>query len=167
MSFFKNKHVITAMIMAPILAIASYYLVDLAVKEVPHKAVAGGAYKLVAKSNCRYSSGKCDLENGDFKSTVRVLQNAQQQIISLRSDNALQMARVGFVSGDGTEYAPIQLTASDAAGKEWQSVINVVTDESTLMRVALSANGAHYYTETNMAFSDYQTSFNQDFRKQK
>lgn len=166
MSFFKNKHVITAMIVAPVLAIASYYLVDLAVKEVPQKAVAGNAYKLIAKSNCRFSSGVCDLENGDFKSSIKINNDADQQTLVLTSANALQNASVGFVTGTGAELGPIKLVASDNTGKRWSSVIDVLADETTLMRVALSANDAHYFSETMMAFSNYKTSFNQDFRKQ-
>lgn len=166
MSFFKNKHVITAMIVAPILAIASYYLVDLAVKEQPQKAKAGAAYKLIAKSNCRFSSGACDLENGDFKSTVKVTVDDGKQTLTLTSVNVLQNASVGFVTGSGNELGPIALTASDASGKHWTTAIEVLADETTSMRVALSANDAHYYSETTMGFSNYQTSFKQDFRKQ-
>jgi len=88
MSFFKNKHVITAMIVAPILAIVSYYAVDLMVKEQPKAAVEGQAYKLIAKSNCRYSSGACDLVNGDFKSTVTVAQGAGFNTLQITSVNA-------------------------------------------------------------------------------
>ena len=166
MSFFKNKHVITAMIVAPILAVASYYLVDMAVKEKPQKAKAGVAYELIAKSNCRFSSGACDLENGDFKSTVKVSVDNGKQILTLSSVNALQNASVGFVTDSGTEVGPIKLTASDTSGKHWTTSINVLADETTSMRVALSANDAHYFSETTMGFSNYETSFKQDFRKQ-
>jgi len=37
MSFFKNKHIVTAMITTPILAMLGYYLTDLVVKEQPHE----------------------------------------------------------------------------------------------------------------------------------
>ena len=166
MSFFKNKHVITAMIVAPILAIGTYFLVDLAVKEPPHKALAGAAYKLIAKSNCRFSSGACDLENGDFKSTITINYDNGEQTLVLTSVNALQQASVGFVTSAGIEIAPITLTASDTSGKQWASVVDVVADETTIMRLALRAFDAHYYAETTMGFSHYKTSFKHDFRKQ-
>lgn len=167
MSFFKNKHVIIAMIVAPILAIGTYYLVDLAVKEPPQKAQAGAAYKLIAKSNCRFSSGACDLENGEFKSTVTIENKNGEKTLLLTSVNALQKATVGFVMGTGIEKGPIALMASDETGKHWACAISVLTDETTIMRVALSANDAHYYSETTMGFSNYQTSFKHDFRKHK
>jgi hypothetical protein len=166
MSIFKNKHVIMAMIMAPILAIASYYLVDLAVKEQPQKALEGNTYKLIAKSNCRFSSGRCDLENGSFKSTVRISYDNGQQLLRLSSVNELQAVNVGFVTSDGTESGPYKLTSNDDAGTQWSTEFNELADTSTLLRVALTANDAHYYSETFMGFSDYKTSFSKDFRKQ-
>lgn len=164
MSFFKNKHVITAIIVAPVLAIASYFLVDLAVKEQPLKAVAGNAYKLLANSNCRFNSGKCDLENGSFKSTLRVSEQDGKQVLSLISDHGLQTASVGFVFGDGTETGPFEMTAQ--GNNEWVTNFTAPADVNTVLRVALAANGAHYYSETTMGFSKYQTSFSKDFRNE-
>ncbi|MFK7793965.1 MAG: hypothetical protein AB8B89_01325 [Gammaproteobacteria bacterium] len=165
MSFFKNKHVVTAIIVAPILAIASYYLVDLAVKEQPRKAVEGQAYKLIAKSNCRFSSGACDLENGNFKSTITIATFDGKQTLLLNANNSLQQATVGFVTSNGHESGPFELTASDATNKQWFTEFSVPADSSTTLRVALSANDVHYFSETGMGFSAYETSFNKDFRK--
>lgn len=166
MSFFKNKHVITAMIVAPVLAIASYYLVDLAVKEQPQQAVEGQAYKLLAKSNCRFSSGACDLENGNFKSTVRVSQNDTGQMLTLDANNALQNVSVGFVTSDGHESGPFALNQANESGMQWSTEFVVPADTTTTMRIALTANNAHYFSETTMGFSTYETSFDRDFRKQ-
>ena len=68
---FKNKHVVIAMLVAPVLAIMAWFAVDYFVGERPHAATPGSAYTLVAKSNCRYASGQCDLENADFKLRIR------------------------------------------------------------------------------------------------
>ena len=155
-----------AMIMAPILAIASYYLVDLAVKEQPQKAVEGNTYKLIAKSNCRFSSGRCDLENGSFKSTVRIIKDNGQQLLSLTSTHQLQTVSIGFVTSDGSESGPYKMESNDDRGTQWTTQFKVLADASTLLRVALTANDAHYYSETTMGFSDYQTSFSKDFRTQ-
>jgi hypothetical protein len=62
--FFKNKHVITSMIVAPILAIISYFTVDYYVAEVPHKAKQGQSYKMLVKPNCRWASGACVIDCG-------------------------------------------------------------------------------------------------------
>jgi len=166
MSFFKNKHVITAMIVAPILAVLSYYAVDLMVKEQPRAAVEGQAYELVAKSNCRYSSGECDLVNGDFKSTITVQKGAAENSLQLKSVHALDAVTVGFVSEDGGERGPVKLTPSDDTRMIWKANFKEPADASTLLRVVLNANATNYYSETTMGFSNYETSFERDFRKQ-
>ena len=153
------------MIVAPILSVLSYFLVDLVVKEQPQKAIAGNAYKLIAKSNCRFSSGSCDLENGTFKSSLRVTETQGLYTLHLDTQNALENANIGFVTVDGDEVGPFKLTAQDSEGNAWATQINVPVDEHTILRVALVAAGAHYYAETTMGFSNYQTSFNRDFRK--
>lgn len=165
MTFFTNKHVITAMIVAPILSVLAYFLVDLAVKEQPQKAVAGNAYKLIAKSNCRFSSGSCDLVNGSFKSTLRVTQEQGVKTLHLMSENPLQNASVGFVTSSDGETGPFDFVAKVNDGNAWTTELNVPADEYTILRVVLVANGAHYYAETTMGFSNYETSFSRDFRK--
>ena len=165
MTFFKNKHVITAMIVAPILAIGSYYAVDLIVKETPTVAVAGQAHPLISKSNCRYTSGKCDLVNAEFISSLTVSQVGADQRLILTSNNPLQGAQAGFVTADGNESEPVVLTPDDARGLEWSMPLTVSADAETTVRLALIANQAHYYAETTMGFSAYETSFNKDFRK--
>ncbi|MGY0646152.1 MAG: hypothetical protein ACW7DN_16410, partial [Paraglaciecola chathamensis] len=61
---FKNKHIITALIVTPLLAIAGYFATDYIVSERPQQAQQGGQYQLAALPNCRYASGKCGLKNG-------------------------------------------------------------------------------------------------------
>jgi hypothetical protein len=66
-SILTNKHFVVALIVAPILAIISYFAVDKLVAPEPIAAQAGENFPLVARSNCRWESGKCTLANGDFK----------------------------------------------------------------------------------------------------
>ena len=165
MTFFTNKHVITAMIVAPILSVLAYFLVDLALKEQPQKAVAGNAYKLIAKSNCRFSSGSCDLVNGSFKSTLRVTQEQGFKTLHLMSETPLQNASVGFVTSNDGETGPFNFVAKGNDGYEWSTDLKGPVDQHTILRVVLVANGAHYYAETKMGFSNYETSFSRDFRK--
>lgn len=163
MSFFRNKHVIIAMIVAPILAVVTYYAVDGIVKERPHVAVAGQAYPLVAKSNCRYTSGECDLENAEFKSTLSV--ESELGVISLKSSHALKNATIGFVQADGNESQPALMSSQDDSHTVWKMKLPLEVDASTVARLAIEANGAFYFAETTMGFSDYATSFQKDFRK--
>lgn len=153
------------MIVSPILAVLSYYLVDLVVKEKPQKALTGQAYKLIPKSNCRFSSGACDMQNGDFKSTVKIVQADNKRTLLLDTNHPLEQASVGFVRNDGQESGPFELAPNDSLNKQWTVDLTNQTDADTTLRVVLSADGAHYYSETGMAFSTYETTFNKDFRK--
>jgi len=165
MSFFKNKHVITAMIVSPILAVLAYFAVDLVVKEKPHVAAAGQAYPLVAKSNCRFTSGKCDLENASFKSQLSV--DDKQRVLKLTSSHALEKAAVGFVAEDGTEILPARMSPIDNTNTSWRLELPSNANSDSLARVALIANDVFYFAETTMQFSAYETTFDKDFRKNK
>ncbi len=163
MSFFKNKHVIIALIVAPVLAVVTYFAVDGLVKERPHIAQEGQAYPLVAKSNCRFSSGECSLENADFKSTLKV--SYDDGLVLFSSSHALQKATIGFLHSDGDESAPTQMIAENASNTLWQTQLPSKTDTQTIARIAVEASGAYYFAETTMGFSEYSTSFDKDFRK--
>ncbi len=167
MNFFRNKHVVTAMIVAPLLAVLAYFAVDMLVKEQPHVAVAGEAYPLLAKSNCRFSSGQCDLKNASFNSTLRVEANSEKAgVLTLSSSHALQIATVGFVTSGGLEIAPSPMLANDQSQKQWSLDLPDNISSQSAVRVALQANDAFYFAETELTFANYQTSFEKDFRKQ-
>lgn len=52
-----NKHVVIAMLVAPVLAVIAYFAVDASVSEPPKAAQPGQSYPLAVRSNCRYTSG--------------------------------------------------------------------------------------------------------------
>ena len=164
MSLLQNKHVITALIVAPILAIGSYYLVDLLVREQPQKPIAGQVYKLIAQPNCQFSSGLCELSNGNLKTTIIVSKTKGQQGLILTANKVLQQVNVGFVTSDGHEVGPLELALNDAQD-QWFTVFDLLADATTTLRVAIRANDAFYLSETTMGFSRYETSFEQDFRQ--
>jgi len=162
MTFFKNKHLIAAMIVTPLLAFLGYYVVDLMVKETPKSAVAGENYKLIAKSNCRYTSGSCDLVNGEFKSTLRIEKNGQNQILTLTSSHSLQEVVIGLVAGEN-EGKPHKMSSADDASQSWSMPFNSSIDENTELRVAIVANDSYYFAQTTLGFIDYKTSFEKTF----
>ena len=69
---FTNKHVVIAMIVAPVLAVLAWFATGQLSGEKPQPAEQGKSYPLVEKSNCRYPSGACDLENENFKLRLTV-----------------------------------------------------------------------------------------------
>ncbi len=161
MSFFKNKHVITAMIVSPLLAIMAYLAVDSLVAERPHVAKQGEAYRLVAKSDCRYTSGNCTLVNSSFKSTLHYQKSSNT--LQLESSHALQNATIGFVTKEGEEGKVWAMQASDTTAKVWRLFLPTELNSELLARIVLQANNAYYYAETGMIFINYETGFRQDF----
>ena len=168
MGFLGNKHVVIAMLVAPILAILSYYFVDVLVKEKPHNAKEGASYPLNAKSNCRYTSGRCDLQNASFKTFIVVSDRGDQQILTLTSSHSLQAARIGF--SDVTQEAdlaslhPTEMQSISDDNKIWSTVMPMTADANTQLVLAMLANGSYYYAETTMSFSQYETTFNKNFK---
>jgi hypothetical protein len=162
MSLFKNKHIVTAMIVTPVLAMLGYYVTDQFVKERPQAAIKGQSYELIAQSNCRYSSGKCDLKNAEFTSTLTVENDGGIQTLKLESSHPLAGATVGIVQVEKT-YAPTKMNSANTGDQSWYLQMPANTNESTILRVALMANGSYYYAETPLGFSEYKTSFPRNF----
>lgn len=166
MSLFSNTHVVIALIAAPILALISYFMVDQMVKEEPQPALEGQAYRLVAKSNCRYTSGECDLVNTSFKSKLIVEKNLESTTLILNSSHALQGVKVGFadVSQDESFSRPFDMRARSDTGRKWAVEMPLDASESTRVMLVILADGAHYYADTTMGFSEYSASYKTDFR---
>lgn len=140
----KNKHVIIALLVAPVLAIIAWFAVDRMVAEEPQVAVAGGAYELVAKPNCRYASGECELVNNDFRLALAL----GDDVITLSASHVLDSVQLAFSDSAGTYGVP---QAFNGAGQSWQLAIAGASPEGSI-RVLASAGGASYYAETSLAF---------------
>jgi len=171
----KNKHVIAALLVAPILALISYFAVDHMVSEKPHAAKAGAEYVLVEKPNCRYQSGRCQLKNGDFEVTLTVeSQSDENTRLRLDSKVALKGVRIALLKPDSTQAsevqyaevtAPLSMASSDDSGHIWSLDLPVVTQQDRLRLVA-AAQESLYYGESATRFIDYQTSFGKDLRSE-
>lgn len=157
---FTNKHVVIALIVAPILSILAYYGVDQIVAEPPQKAMAGESYPLVPKSNCRYTSGICTMENGDFELQITVKDNS----LHVTSPYALSTVQTFLLINDNTESADKQIFQKlDESGQNWSLALNEKPNESSQLRLVAIADNSIYYGETDMAFIDYETIFHKDF----
>lgn len=153
---FKNKHVVVAMLVAPILSILAWFAVDYFVSERPHAAKPGTAYLLIAKSNCRYDSGQCDLANGDFKITVRPTDlTTAGTTLELASKFPLQNATIGVVE-DGNERQPLKMTAADAGATRWSTTTDRPVRTDATLRIAVIAQDATYYAEVPAVFLQFE-----------
>lgn len=168
MSLLTNKHVLVAMIVAPILAVITYFGIDYVVKEKPHAAKAGESYPLLAKSNCRYFSGQCNLENSDFKASLIVKEADGRPALHLESSHSLDGVMVG-IAQEGSNIEQVQpkaMTTHSDLKQQWVLPLSSNVDETTTLAIVISANGSQYFGETIMAFSKYEAIFKEDFRRE-
>jgi len=164
---FKNKHIITALIVTPILSLMGYFAADYYVSERPHQAKSGESYQLVQLPNCRYASGQCGLKNGNFKVTVTGdATDSGGLSLRLESEFSLDEVYVSVVNSAEEQEAPTQMKSLSDDRKNWQVSLFVPNATERLLRLAVTSAGAIYYAESGMAFLNYETSFHKDFRKQ-
>lgn len=98
---FKNKHMVVAMVVAPILAIISYFATDYIVSEKPQKTLSGQTYKMRVKSNCRWESGKCTIDNGDVSIDITgKYLNSRNLDLNLTSNVELNGIKIAFDKKD-------------------------------------------------------------------
>ena len=159
---FKNKHILTAMIVAPLLAIFSYFATDYIVGDLPELAEEGSIYSLIARSNCRYQSGQCTLENGDIEVDLRLTSNeAGQTLLLARSSHPLKGAQAALVN-QNQDQAPQTLVQTDKDGEYWQLVLNHDDIQAKELRIAMQSNNTMFYASTDTTFFDYDTIFPRD-----
>ncbi len=148
----KNKHIVVAMLVAPVLAIMAWFAVDYLVAERPQSAQPGAAYPLVAKSNCRYDSGRCDLENADFEIYLLPLQITPTQVsIRLESRFPLQQATLGLVE-QGTAAAPVRMSADGGDNTAWLAESAAPASSDSLLRVGVVSDDATFFAEVPVVF---------------
>lgn len=157
---FKNKHFIVALLVAPILSIIAYFGADMAVSEKPHAAKEGQSYKLIAKSNCRYTSGLCGMENGEFKVQFRSEKLTQSELqLSMKSDFPIEGIKLSLVDNQEQDGQPLDMSPADQAGQNWYITLPKPASAESWLRVAIQADGTLYYGETQTAFVKYETLF--------
>jgi hypothetical protein len=166
MNILKNKHLILAMFVAPVLAIIAYFSVDFVVSEKPQAAVEGAAYKLAARSNCRYQSGACTLKNGDIEVHLHARRIDDKTVeLKMQSELPVQNAIISHVVGELASN-PVEMITDVAADGELAAdryvILKLSDPENTRLRMALSIADTMYYAETTAVFVDYETSFSRD-----
>ena len=149
----KNKHVIIALIVAPILAVLAWFAVGTIAGEKAQVAKPGAAYPLVARSNCRWESGECDLVNNDLKMTILPLElGAQYTRLSLDSEFPLAQATFALLSGDNEVYASAEHDASPDAAAQMTVTIPAFADPEAMLRVAVTVQESLYFAEVPVVF---------------
>ncbi|MDH3788737.1 MAG: hypothetical protein OES53_09245 [Xanthomonadales bacterium] len=155
MSLLKNKHVVTAAIVMPVLALISYFGVDMLMGERPHPAREGQSYQLVEKPNCRYNSGHCGLKNGDFELDLVVEQGvAGKATLSLSSAHPLEGVLVAINADTSEDTVPAKMEPNGEDGKAWSIRIAAFDPGSDRLHLAATARDAHYFGEVSLKFAE-------------
>ena len=151
----KNKHVVVAMLVAPILAILAWFAVDSMVAERAHSAKPGASYKLIAKSNCRYASGKCDMENAEFKISLTPVEAPRGvTAFELESVFGLASANISLFRPAGEVVATAAPLEAEVPGTRWRLTIPAAITPDASLRVAVTAQQSIYYAEIPLTFTE-------------
>ncbi len=148
---FTNKHVVIAMIVAPILAILAWFAVGEFTGEQPQLAQPGQSYPLVEKSNCRYRSGACDLENGDFRLRLTLQQSGDDAEFLLTASHPLEGV-VLAVSAQDTQVPPVAMRATNGQSLEWRIAIGEPPAADQRIRLVAHAGGSRYFADASTTF---------------
>jgi hypothetical protein len=154
LSFWKNKHLLLATLMAPILGLLTYFAVDHFVGEKPHAAEAGQSYLLVEKPSCRHGSGFCGLKNADFELTLTYERpKPDRLLLKLGSEHPLEgvMIAVGTSETEQNQPVPMQRMSND--NLTWSLEIANPDPENHRLYLVASAGQSFYYGDVATKFT--------------
>ena len=117
----------------------------------PQSAKAGQAYPLVEKSNCRYASGVCDLENVEFRASLRYRDREEGGYLQLDASHPLSGVLVS-IGLPGAGPAPLNMLPSADSAMRWTLALPVRPAYTSRIHLALSAAGSTYYVDASTAF---------------
>jgi hypothetical protein len=145
-----NKHVVIAMIVAPILAVMAWFAAGQFAGETPQAAVPGQSYPLVEKSNCRYPSGACDVENEGLRLRLTAGEAGGNELL-LTSSHPLDGVVLGLGSAD-EETEPAAMRAADGQRLEWRLQLGAAPLPVQRIRLVALAAGSSYFADVGTTF---------------
>jgi hypothetical protein len=148
-----DKHIIIALLITPVLAILAWLAMDQVVGEKASPALAGSSYPLAEQSNCRYSSGRCELVNGDFKLVLEM--DAGE--LRLASSHPLDGVLLSVKSPE-LNLPPVTMNATDQNKLHWRISLARMPRASERIRVAVRADGSAYFGEASVTWMDAEFS---------
>ena len=158
MSFWKNKHLLVATLMAPVLGLVSYYGIGALFGEKPLPAEAGQSYQLIEKSNCRRSSGQCSLKNVDFELTFSFEPLGYDRLLlKLNSENPLDGIKLALVRNGIDEQIPRDMQPSGKDGLNWSLDIPLPDPERDRIHLVASSMQALYFGDVATKFTSTES----------
>ena len=148
---FTNKHVVIALIVAPILSVLAWFAVGSLTGEQAAPAEPGQDYPLVEKSSCRWASGQCELENEDFELTLKYSEAGKLLVHSVQP---LEWVLVSVYDPEvGDTIPPVALVSADTTGHEWRHPASDLPGAGERIRLVAAAAGSRYYGEMSSQFA--------------
>jgi hypothetical protein len=150
----QNKHLVTAAVVAPVLALIGYFGINALVGESPQAAEEGQSYQLVEMPSCRYSSGHCGLKNGDFELdlTTESLDD-NRLLLLLKSEFPLEGVKVALIEDKSDEEQPVDMQPMGEDGLAWSLEMARPDPERNRLHLVASANQSLYFGDAAMKFT--------------
>lgn len=146
----KNRHVVIALLVTPLLAVGAWFLVGYWVAGdamTPQPAEEGASYPLVERSGCRYAGGRCVLANGDLEVELTLPEGSTL----LRAIGSVPLDGVWVsVAGAGQEAPKMAQHAGE--GRHWQVRLPVAPSPEDRLRVVVSRGGSRFFGEASLTF---------------
>ncbi len=164
-SILTNKHFLIAMLVAPILAVITWFAVGKVAGPTPIVAEDGQSYPLIAKPNCRYESGQCTLINNEFRIDIRPFTGSTANAdntesietaiwLGIESKFPIDGATFSLLDEKGETFMTAEASEFDEGGT--RGILLPPTSQNIeTMRVALSSDNVIYYAETQTKFLSY------------
>lgn len=159
---FKNKHVIVAMVVAPILAVLAWFATGMLVDEKPHVMQKGGVYTLNVRSNCRWESGNCTLENKDISINFTGKYTSYTLELAAKSSVALSEIKIAYDKNDKP-----QNMVYDKDKDLWGGILDL-KHKTQFINAVFVLDGTVFYAQLPTTFldpKDREFEFEKDFKK--
>jgi hypothetical protein len=154
LSIWKNKHLLVATLMAPVLGLVSYFGINTLLSESPQVAEAGQSYILVEKSNCRYSSGLCGLKNVDFELELSFERLAGDRLLlKLTSEHTLDGVMMARLVNEDDENPPKPMRSTGPDGLNWAMEIRNPDPQNQRLHLVASSNEVFYIGDVALKFT--------------
>jgi hypothetical protein len=154
MNALKNKHTIIAVIMAPVLAIVTYFGIGWLFGEKPQMAQEGQSYPMVEKPNCRYQSGRCGLKNADFELELTVSQRSEDGLeLHLESAHALDGVMIALARGGEDKPRPHAMRQADSEGMVWTTDVRVPDIEADRLQLVAAVGHMYWFGDVSTKFT--------------
>lgn len=159
---FKNKHVVVALIVAPILAILSWYATGFIVDEKEHVMKDGAVYTLVVRPNCRWASGKCTLSNSDLQIDITGKYTSHTLELDIKSPVPLSEIKIAYDKKDKPQ-SMVYNTKKDI----WQGILDLKYKTQFINAVFVINNTVLYaqFPTTFLNPKDRVFEFEKDYEK--